>query len=59
MTIILGATHTYTIAFVCMLVLAGADAMSIFIRATSMPLITPLEAWPCARGRNGVHRCVE
>jgi MFS family permease len=41
MTIILGATRTYWIAFVCMLVLSGADAVSVFIRATLVPLVTP------------------
>jgi MFS family permease len=40
-TIILGFTRTYAIAFVAMLVLAGADAISVFVRATLVPLVTP------------------
>jgi MFS family permease len=46
-TIVLGLTRTYAIAFVAMLVLAGADAISVFIRATLIPLATP----PNMRGR--------
>ena len=42
-TIGLGLTHTYIVAFVALLaVLAGADAVSVFIRATLVPLATPL-----------------
>jgi MFS family permease len=40
-TIVLGATRVYAIAFVAMLVLAGADAISVFVRATLVPLVTP------------------
>jgi MFS family permease len=40
-TIVLGFTHTFAIAFVAMLVLAGADAISVFVRATLVPLVTP------------------
>jgi MFS family permease len=40
-TIVLGATHTYAVAFVAMLVLSGADAVSVFVRATLVPLVTP------------------
>jgi predicted MFS family arabinose efflux permease len=46
-TIVLGATTTYAVAFVAMLVLAGADSVSVFIRATLVPLVTP----PSKRGR--------
>ena len=40
-TIVLGLTRTYAIAFVAMLVLAGADSISVFVRATLVPLVTP------------------
>lgn len=40
-TIVLGATTTYAVAFIAMLVLSGADAVSVFIRATLVPLVTP------------------
>jgi len=46
-TIVLGLTRSYTVAFVAMLVLSGADAISVFIRATLVPLIVP----PDMRGR--------
>ena len=40
-TIVLGLTRSYVVAFVALLVLAGADAVSVFIRATIVPLATP------------------
>ncbi len=40
-TIVLGATTSYAVAFIAMLVLSGADAISVFIRATLVPLVTP------------------
>lgn len=40
-TIILGATRNFGVAFVAMAVLSGADAVSVFIRATLVPLLTP------------------
>jgi MFS family permease len=46
-TIVLGATRSYAVAFAALLVLAGADALSVFIRVTLVPLVTP----PSARGR--------
>jgi MFS family permease len=46
-TIVLGLTTSFTIAFVALLVLSGADAVSVFIRSTLVPLITP----PDKRGR--------
>ena len=46
-TIVLGLTRSYAVAFVSLLVLAGADALSVFIRVTLVPLVTP----PSARGR--------
>jgi MFS family permease len=39
-TIVFGLTRTYAVAFVAMLVLSGADAVSVFIRATLVPLVT-------------------
>jgi MFS family permease len=41
MTIVLGITTNYVVAFVALLVLSGADAISVFIRATIVPLATP------------------
>lgn len=41
MTIVLGVTRNYALAFVALLVLSGADAISVFIRATIVPLATP------------------
>jgi MFS family permease len=46
-TIVLGLTRTYAVAFVAMLVLSAADAVSVFIRSTIVPLVAP----PEARGR--------
>jgi predicted MFS family arabinose efflux permease len=46
-TVVLGATHHYVVAFVALLVLAGADALSVFIRVTLVPLASPASA----RGR--------
>jgi hypothetical protein len=42
-TIALGVTTVYAIAFVAMLVLAGADSISVFVRATLVPLVTPID----------------
>jgi MFS family permease len=46
-TIVLGFTHSYALAFVAILALSGADAVSMFIRSTLVPLATP----PQMRGR--------
>jgi MFS family permease len=46
-TILLGVTRNYAVAFVALLVLSGADALSVFIRITLVPLVTPASA----RGR--------
>ncbi|MCU1376401.1 MAG: hypothetical protein JWO68_3687 [Actinomycetia bacterium] len=46
-TVALGVTRTYVVAFVAMLVLSGADSISVFVRATLVPLVTP----PDKRGR--------
>ena len=40
-TIVFGATTSYAVAFVALIVLSGADAISIFIRNTIVPLATP------------------
>jgi len=40
-TIVLGLTRNYVVALVALMVLAGADAISVFIRATLVPLATP------------------
>jgi MFS family permease len=42
-TIVLGVTTSFTVAFVALLVLSGADAVSVFIRATLVPLVTPAD----------------
>ncbi|MFM7225602.1 MAG: MFS transporter, partial [Actinomycetota bacterium] len=46
-TIMLGVTRSYAVAFVAVLLAAGADAVSVYIRATLVPLATPSEV----RGR--------
>jgi MFS family permease len=40
-TVALGLTTTYAVAFAALIVLAGADAVSVFIRSTIVPLATP------------------
>ena len=40
-TVVLGLTHSYAVAFAALVVLAGADAISVFIRTTIVPLATP------------------
>jgi len=46
-TIGLGLTRNFAVAVLCLLVLSASDAVSVFIRATLVPLVTP-DAW---RGR--------
>jgi MFS family permease len=46
-TIVLGVTRSYALAFVAMFGLSAADAISVFIRSTLVPLATP----PEMRGR--------
>ena len=46
-TIVLGLTHSFTIAFISMILLSAADSVSVFIRGTLVPLVTPSSA----RGR--------
>jgi MFS family permease len=40
-TIVLGVTHSFAVAFIAMAMLSGADAVSVFIRSTLVPLVTP------------------
>jgi MFS family permease len=40
-TVVLGATTSFAVAFLAMLILSGADAISVFIRSTLVPLATP------------------
>ena len=40
-TIVLGVTGSFAVAFVALAALSAADAISVFIRATLVPLITP------------------
>ncbi len=46
-TIVLGLTTSFAVAFVSLLLLSAADSVSVFIRATLVPLVTPSPA----RGR--------
>ena len=46
-TLVLGVTRSFVVAFIAMAVLSGADAVSVFIRATLVPMATP----EVARGR--------
>lgn len=43
MTVVLGVTTSFVVAFVALLVLSGADMVSMFIRSTVAPLVTPEE----------------
>jgi MFS family permease len=42
-TVFLGVTHNYAIAFVALVILAGADMVSVFVRGSLVPLVTPDE----------------
>jgi predicted MFS family arabinose efflux permease len=46
-TIALGLTRTYVVAFAALLLLSAADAVSVFVRVSIIPLVTPNEV----RGR--------
>jgi MFS family permease len=46
-TIVLGVTRSFALAFIAMFALSAADAISVFIRSTLVPLATP----PEMRGR--------
>jgi hypothetical protein len=41
MTVVLGVTGSYAVAFTALVVLAAADSVSVFVRATLVPLATP------------------
>jgi len=40
-TVVLGVTTSFAVAFVALAVLSAADAISVYIRATLVPLVTP------------------
>ena len=40
-TIALGLTRSYAVAFIALVVLSGADSVSVFVRSTLVPLATP------------------
>ncbi len=40
-TVVLGATTSFVVAFVALAVLSGVDSISVFIRSTLVPLVTP------------------
>jgi len=42
-TIVLGTTHVYWVAFFAVLIANGADMVSVFIRGSIVPLVTPDE----------------
>lgn len=42
-TIVLGLTRSYVVAFAALLVLSAADMVSVFIRSSLVPLVTPDE----------------
>jgi MFS family permease len=46
-TIALGVTTSFVVAFIALAIASGADAVSVFIRGTLVPLVTP----PDKRGR--------
>ena len=41
LTVVLGVTRSYAVAFVALVLLAAADSVSVFIRSTLVPLATP------------------
>ena len=43
MSIVIGLTQTYAVAFVALVVASAADGVSVFIRSTVVPLATPEE----------------
>ena len=40
-TIVFGVTHSYAVAFIALVVLSGADMVSMYIRGSLVPLVTP------------------
>jgi len=43
MTVVLGVTHSYVVAFIAIVVMSAADMVSVFIRGSIVPLVTPDE----------------
>lgn len=43
MTVVLGLTRSYVVAFIAILVMSAADMVSVFIRSSIVPLVTPDE----------------
>lgn len=43
MTVVLGLTHSYVVAFIAIVVMSAADMVSVFIRGSIVPLVTPDE----------------
>ena len=42
-TMVLGLTTSFIVAFLALAALSGADAVSVFIRSTLVPLVTPTD----------------
>ena len=42
-TVLLGTTGSFVVAFLALMVLSGADMVSVFVRSTLVPLVTPDE----------------
>src|SRR5262249_25090608 len=42
-TVVLGLTTNFAVAWIALAVLSGADSVSVFIRATLVPLVTPAD----------------
>ncbi|CAM9906977.1 unnamed protein product, partial [Phaeothamnion confervicola] len=42
-TIVLGTTHSYAVAFAALVLLSAADMISVFVRSSLVPLVTPDE----------------
>lgn len=42
-TIVLGLSSDFAVAFLAVLILSGADAVSVFVRGTLAPLVTPVD----------------
>ena len=42
-TVVLGVTRSYVLAFAALIVLAGADMVSVYVRSALVPLVTPDE----------------
>lgn len=43
MTVVLGMTHNYVVAFIAIIIMSAADMVSVFIRSSIVPLVTPDE----------------